>query len=87
MDKGGYKVCVPQNDDPSVSFEPWLNLTSGYIQRTMDKLPKQGSKTPWKLHQNYVRDVLSLKFGSVDDGVLRYLHPSAALELRSAQAG
>jgi cation diffusion facilitator CzcD-associated flavoprotein CzcO len=87
MDKGGYKVCVPQNDDPSVSFEPWLNLTSGYIQRTMDKLPKQGSKTPWKLHQNYVRDVLSLKFGSVEDGVLRYLHPNTSLELRSAQAG
>jgi monooxygenase len=87
MDKGGYKVCVPQNDDPSVSVEPWLNLTSGYVQRTMDKLPKQGSKTPWKLHQNYVRDVMSLKFGSVDDGVLRYLHPNAALELSSAQAG
>jgi monooxygenase len=87
MDKGGYKVCMPQNDDPSVSAEPWLNLTSGYIQRSMDKLPKQGSKTPWKLHQNYVRDVISLKFGSVDDGVLRYLHPNAAPELSSAQAG
>ena len=87
MDKGGYKVCVPQNDDPSVSVEPWLNLTSGYIQRAMDKLPKQGSKTPWKLHQNYVRDMMSLKFGSVDDGVLRYLHPNTSLELSSAQAG
>jgi monooxygenase len=87
MVKGGYKVCVPQNDDPSVGMEPWLNLTSGYIQRTMDKLPKQGSKTPWKLHQNYVRDVLSLKFGSLDDGVLRYLNPANALDLRSAQPG
>jgi monooxygenase len=70
-----------------VTVEPWLNLTSGYIQRAMDKLPKQGSKTPWKLHQNYVRDVMSLKFGSVDDGVLRYLNPADALELSSAQAG
>ena len=78
MDKKGCQVCVPQNDDPAVTEEPWLNLTSGYIQRVADKLPKQGSKAPWKLHQNYVRDVMSLKFGSVDDGVLRY---------RSAQPG
>ena len=54
-------------------LEPWLNLTSGYIQRVADKLPKQGSKTPWKLHQNYVKDVMSLKFGSLDDGVIRFL--------------
>jgi monooxygenase len=87
MDNGGYQVCVPQNDDPEVTVEPWLNLTSGYIQRATDKLPKQGSKTPWKLHQNYVRDVMSLKFGSVDDGVLRYLNSTDALDLRSAQAG
>ena len=85
MDARGCQVCVPQNDDPSVKEEPWLNLTSGYIQRVADKLPKQGSKTPWKLHQNYVRDVMSLKFGSVDDGILRYLNPADTLDLRSAQ--
>jgi monooxygenase len=87
MDRTGYQVCVPQNDDPSIKEEPWLNLTSGYIQRVMDKLPKQGSKTPWKLHQNYVRDVMSLKFGSVDDGVMRYLNPADSLELGTVQPG
>ena len=72
MQAKGYKVCVPQNDDASIKPEPWLNLNSGYILRAADKLPKQGSKTPWKLHQNYVKDVLSLKFGSLDDGVIRF---------------
>jgi monooxygenase len=86
MDKGGYQVCVPQNDDPTIQEEPWLNLSSGYISRVSDKLPKQGSKTPWKLHQNYVRDIISLKFGSVDDGVLKYLNRADKLELESAQA-
>jgi monooxygenase len=87
MDKTGYQVCVPQNDDPLVKEEPWLNLTSGYIQRVTDKLPKQGSKVPWKLHQNYVRDIMSLKFGAVNDGVIRFLHPAEKLELTPAVPG
>jgi monooxygenase len=81
MERKGYRVCVPQNDDPTVKPEPWLNLSSGYIQRVADKLPKQGSKTPWKLHQNYVKDILTLKFGSLDDGVIRFLNPTDSLQL------
>jgi monooxygenase len=72
MQHNGYRVCVPQNDDPGLTLEPWLNLSSGYIQRVADKLPKQGSKAPWRLHQNYVKDLMSLKFGSLDDGVMRF---------------
>jgi cation diffusion facilitator CzcD-associated flavoprotein CzcO len=84
MDLEGYQVCVPQNEDPSVTPEPWLNLSSGYIQRVADKLPKQGSKLPWKLHQNYVKDVMSLRYGSLNDGVIRFLNPADGLELSSA---
>jgi monooxygenase len=84
MEQKGYRVCVPQNDDPAVKPEPWLNLSSGYIQRVADKMPKQGSKTPWKLHQNYVKDILTLKFGSLDDGVIRFLNPTDSLELGAA---
>jgi monooxygenase len=72
MEAKGFRICVPQNDDPGITREPWLNLTSGYIQRVADKLPKQGSKAPWRLHQNYIRDLLSLKYGSLDDGVMRF---------------
>jgi hypothetical protein len=64
-----------------VKAEPWLNLSSGYIQRAADKLPKQGSKTPWKLHQNYVKDILTLKYGTLDDGIIRFLNPTDSLEL------
>jgi monooxygenase len=55
-----------------MSEEPWLNLSSGYIQRVADKLPKQGSKVPWKLHQNYILDIMNLRFGSLNDGVLKF---------------
>ena len=63
---------MPQNDDPTVKEEPWLNLNSGYILRVADKLPKQGSKMPWRLRQNYVLDIMNLRHGSLEDGVMQF---------------
>ena len=40
-----------------------------------DLLPKQGSKQPWRLYQNYLRDLLMLRFGRIDDGVLVFSNP------------
>ncbi len=67
MDRGGYRQCTPRNADPTLAEEPWVNFSSGYIQRALSLQPKQGSKRPWKLYQNYVLDLLSLRFGSVRD--------------------
>jgi len=67
MDRGSYRQCTPRNADPSLTEEPWVNFSSGYIQRALAKQPKQGSKRPWKLYQNYALDLLSLRFGSVRD--------------------
>jgi monooxygenase len=78
MDKKGYQACVPQNEDASIKEERWLNLSSGYIQRALDKLPKRGSKLPWKLRDNYVLDAMSLRTSSVDDGVMRFSISAAA---------
>jgi monooxygenase len=67
MDRGGYRQCTPRNDDPTLTEEPWVNFSSGYIQRALAKQPKQGSKRPWKLYQNYALDLFSLRYGSVKD--------------------
>jgi monooxygenase len=72
MDKHGYRACVPRQTDPSVTVVPWLDFTSGYVQRSVAKFPKQGSKRPWKLYQNYALDIVSLRFGKIDDGVMQY---------------
>jgi len=72
MDRHGYRQCVPHNSDPSIEPMPSLNFTSGYVQRSIAKLPKQGSKRPWRLYQNYALDIVSLRFGKVDDGVMQY---------------
>jgi monooxygenase len=65
---------VPQNHDMTVTEQRWLKLSSGYIQRTLEILPKQGSKSPWKLHDNYVLDMISLRTVPLDDGVMKFSH-------------
>jgi len=72
MDRHGYRQCVPHNDDTTVTPLPSLSFSSGYVQRSIADLPKQGSKQPWRLYQNYALDIVSLRYGKVDDGVMRY---------------
>jgi monooxygenase len=72
MDRNGYRQCTPRNVDPSVAHEPWIDFSSGYVQRALHQLPKQGSKLPWKLHQNYAFDIMMLRYGRVDDGVMEF---------------
>ncbi|MGN6217400.1 MAG: flavin-containing monooxygenase [Solirubrobacterales bacterium] len=67
MDAHGYKVATPREPDPSLPREPFINLTSGYVLRSIDQLPKQGARRPWRLHQNYAKDIGLLKRGPVDD--------------------
>ena len=72
MDQHGYTQVVAVQDDPSIASEPLLNLTSGYVLRSLDRFPRQGSKRPWRMHQNYALDMMALRMGEVDDGVLRF---------------
>lgn len=86
MDRTGTQIATPVLDDPEVQEEPWLSFTSGYVQRALDTLPKQGSKRPWKVHQNYAKDLLDLKFGKVDDGAMRFTKAGAAARPEREQA-
>ncbi|MDY6941832.1 MAG: NAD(P)/FAD-dependent oxidoreductase [Pseudomonadota bacterium] len=72
MDQHGYRYCTPRNHDPSVTELPFVDFSSGYIQRAIDRFPKQGSKPPWKLYQNYARDIVSLKFGALADEAMEF---------------
>jgi monooxygenase len=78
MTRKGLRQCTPRNTDPTLGEEPWLNFSSGYVQRSIGNFPKQGSKAPWKLHQNYALDLTNLRFAGVDDGVMHFSNPVAA---------
>jgi cation diffusion facilitator CzcD-associated flavoprotein CzcO len=67
----GYRQCVPRRD-PSVPERPFIDFSSGYILRSIDEFPTQGSKAPWRLYQNYPRDILSLRFGALEDGAMEF---------------
>jgi len=66
----GQTACTPVNHDPSVTAQPLLGLTSGYVQRSADRFPKQGSKFPWQVHQSYLRDYRALKLRGLDDDAM-----------------
>ncbi len=72
MDQHGYAQCTPRVNDPELTKEPVLDFTSGYVLRALHTLPRQGSKTPWRLHQNYVKDLSMLRFGRVDDDAMEF---------------
>jgi monooxygenase len=47
-----------------------MSFTSGYVQRVIDQLPRQGSVVPWKLYQNYVRDLWIIRHSTLADPAL-----------------
>jgi cation diffusion facilitator CzcD-associated flavoprotein CzcO len=72
MDEHGYAQCTPTNRDPSVTPRPFIDLASGYVQRSIDQFPQQGSKPPWRVYQNYPRDLLALRYSTLDDGAMDF---------------
>ena len=77
MDRHGHTVCTPRSH-PDVRPEPILSFTSGYVQRALTLLPSQGDRKPWRLDQNYLLDVITLRFKPIEDGELLFGRAAAA---------
>ena len=71
MQAKGYDYCVPE---PPADIEtmPLLNLQSGYIKRAESYLPRQGTKPPWRTYQNYIKDMMAIRYGKLEDGALKF---------------
>jgi cation diffusion facilitator CzcD-associated flavoprotein CzcO len=72
----GLRQCTPVNDDPTVTSKPLLGLTSGYVLRSQDRFPKQGSKFPWQVHQSYLKDYRALRLRGIEDEAMRFTNPT-----------
>jgi len=68
MRRRGMRQVTPRLSG-DVRPEPFLDFTSGYVQRGAARFPMQGSRKPWRVHQNYLLDLFALRYGSVDDGM------------------
>jgi monooxygenase len=64
--------AVPVAPADAGGAEPILDLKSGYIERAAGLLPRQGTRAPWKVSQNYLKDLFAFRTGRIDDGVLRF---------------
>ncbi|HVK89162.1 MAG TPA: NAD(P)/FAD-dependent oxidoreductase [Kofleriaceae bacterium] len=72
MDEHGYRAVRPIRTNPAMQELPVIDFSSGYVQRALADMPRQGSERPWRLYQNYVLDLLTLRYGRVDDRALRF---------------
>ncbi len=85
LDNPTTPIAVPERKI-AVEDEPWL-LTSGYVQRARDTLPRQSGTDPWRDTQDYLRDRKSIREDSLADGTLQFkpLSPAAAMAESAAQ--
>jgi len=84
MDTIDRPICVPV-DECNTQRELFLNLSSGYIQRAQQGIPKQGAVQPWRLDQNYRKDKKRLRGVKIEDGILQFKSP-ASVEANLTQA-
>jgi hypothetical protein len=75
MEKHGYVQATPRVNDPTIKPLPFLDFTSSYILRSIDKFPRQGDRAPWRLYQNYILDILALRYGALEDGAMEFTRP------------
>jgi len=71
MRRRGETVVAPR-PDPAIAALRFLDFTSGYVERALAELPKQGDRGPWRLRQSYFADLVNLRFGRIADGVLDF---------------
>jgi monooxygenase len=76
MDKKGMRQVTAQSRDEKAVAPFVQKFTPGYIERALESWPKQGSKAPWRVYQNYVRDVFALKWSPIEDDALEFSNPA-----------
>lgn len=67
MDQKGYSLCIPKLPTEKMESRPLLDFGAGYVKRSIDILPRQGTKAPWEMTWNYLTDSKLLRHGPVED--------------------
>ena len=72
MDKQGVTACCPDEDLEAIADDDYIGFSSGYVQRALNRMPRQGKKSPWRNYQNYLLDIFYVRFFSIKDSTLRF---------------
>ncbi|WP_406230846.1 flavin-containing monooxygenase [Nocardia sp. NBC_01009] len=84
MDTNGYAQSTPW-PDPTVTETPLLDFQAGYVLRAIDRFPKAGSRAPWRLGMSYGHDVITLRYGRIDDGTIRFARRRAPTDSAASE--
>lgn len=76
MDAKGMRQCTPVRGGAAIDPAPFLDFSSGYVARGVARFPKQGVEKPWRVDQSYMKDVLTIRYGKVDDGRMSFTNPA-----------
>ncbi len=72
MDKQHATMVVPrlpEEESTKMKIMPMLKLSSTYVQKGKDALPKAGDGAQWRARSTYFRDIWEAKFGDIKTGM------------------
>ncbi len=73
MDKKNYKVVVPKANADEITDDAIMgSLSSGYIKRALDVMPRQGKNPAWRVSMNYLKDKADLRTSGFKNDVLSF---------------
>ena len=70
--KSLFPLTKVKNPEPKKKDENWINLSSGYIERSKDIFPKQGKEKPWKNNENFIKDIFQIRYGDLKDDDMKF---------------
>lgn len=79
MREHGYRMAVPEHREDGVA-RPLLDLSSGYVQRAVSILPKQGARPPWMIRQNYILDYFTANYADITEQMRFHAGPPARVD-------
>lgn len=78
MAQTGTQIALPDlSDEDAEAADVVFDFSSGYVQRALDYLPRNGRADPWRLNQDYLHDKWLLLNASVQDGVVKFARAGA----------
>jgi hypothetical protein len=86
MDRTGVKQVTPKSGTETAAAQFVEHFNPGYVQRDSANRPKQGSRSPWRVHQNYIRDLISLRWSPIQNRALAFSNPPAGVAKVSANS-
>ena len=70
MERENYVEARPVAEGVEAASDDFMDFSSGYVQRAMERFPQQGKEAPWVITQNYARDIFLMRYGKLEDGAL-----------------